>query len=61
MKRIQAFQFRLEPNGEQQRRMRQFAGGRRFVYNRALALQEARHAAGQPHLSYSALCAELKA
>ena len=60
MKRLQAFQFRLEPNGEQQRLMHQFAGCCRFVYNRALALQEERHAAGQPPLGYSKRCAVLK-
>ena len=60
MRRLQAFQFRLEPNGEQQRLMRQFAGCCRCVYNRALALQEERHAAGQSHLGYSKLCAALK-
>ena len=40
--------------------MRQFAGCCRFVYNRALALQEKRHAAGQSRFGYSKLCADLK-
>ena len=40
--------------------MHQFAGCCRFVYNRALALQEERHAAGQPPLGYSKRCAVLK-
>lgn len=34
-----AFKFELMPNGEQIRKMKQFAGCARFVYNRALAWQ----------------------
>lgn len=34
-----AFKFELMPNGEQVRKMKQFAGCARFVYNRALAYQ----------------------
>jgi putative transposase len=60
MKRLQAFRFELQPNGEQQRSMRRFAGACRFVYNKALALQRSRFAAGEKHLSYAGLCAELK-
>ena len=40
MKRLQAFQFELMPNDEQQRDMRRFAGARRFVYNKALETQK---------------------
>ena len=40
MRRIQAYRFELKPNGEQQRKMRRFAGSCRFVYNKALALQK---------------------
>ncbi len=39
MKRLQAFKYELQPNGEQQRAMRRFAGSCRFVFNKALALQ----------------------
>ncbi|OIQ69011.1 helix-turn-helix domain protein [mine drainage metagenome] len=46
MQRLQAFKYELGPNGEQQRQMRRFAGARRFVYNRALALQKERHEQG---------------
>jgi putative transposase len=59
MKRLQAFRFELRPNGEQQRLMRCFAGACRFVYNKALALQRSRFAAGEKYLSYAGLCAEL--
>ncbi len=40
MERLQAFKFELMPTGEQARKMRQFAGACRFVYNKALALQK---------------------
>jgi putative transposase len=43
MKRLQAYKFELMPNGEQQRKMRRFAGACRFVYNRALAWQKAQY------------------
>jgi putative transposase len=59
MKRLQAFRFELRPNGPQQCSMRRFAGACRFVYNKALALQRSRFAAGEKHLSYAGLCAEL--
>ena len=61
MERLQAYRFELRPDGEQQRKMRRFAGACRFVYNRALALQKARYAAGEKKLGYSALCREVTA
>jgi putative transposase len=59
MKIRQAFKFELRPSGEQVRLMRQFAGCRRYVYNRALALQQARREAGEQRLSYVALAKAL--
>ena len=59
MQRLQAYQFALKPNGEQQRLMRRFAGSCRHVYNKALALQQARHEAGEKKLGYAALCKAL--
>lgn len=44
MKRLQAYKFELMPDGEQQRQMRRFAGACRFVYNKALAWQNAQYA-----------------
>ncbi|MGB3918127.1 MAG: helix-turn-helix domain-containing protein [Thiothrix litoralis] len=35
----------LKPNGEQQRNLHRYAGSCRFVYNKALALQQANHEA----------------
>jgi putative transposase len=46
MQRLQAFRFEIMPTGEQVRKMRQFAGACRVVYNRALALQKETHEAG---------------
>ena len=40
MEQRQAYKFELRPNGEQARMMRRFAGSARYVYNRALALQQ---------------------
>ncbi|CAN7676632.1 transposase [Trinickia sp. LjRoot230] len=59
MERLQAFKFELMPNGEQQRKMRQFAGACRFVYNKALALQKETHAAGGKFINYVAMAKHL--
>lgn len=59
MKRQQAFRFELRPDGTQGRRLRQFAGACRFVYNRALALQKERYTQGEKKLGYAGLCKEL--
>jgi putative transposase len=47
MKRLQAYKFQIEPNGEQLREMRQFAGNARKVWNLALDRQQKNHAAGE--------------
>jgi putative transposase len=56
MKRPQAYKYELKPTGEQQRKMRRFAGSCRFVYNKALALQKERYDAGEKKLGYAGLC-----
>ena len=40
-----AFKFELMPNGEQTRKMKQFAGCSRFVFNKALAYQNEQYEA----------------
>ena len=55
MKRLQAFKFELQPNGEQARYMRRFAGSCRFVYNKALALQKANYETGGKFLNHCAM------
>jgi len=57
--RLQAFKFALRPNGEQIRNLRQFAGSRRFVYNKALALNVERYEKKKKRLGYAGLCALL--
>ena len=52
MERLQAFKFELQPNGENIRDMRCFAGSCRFVYNKALALQKANYEAGNKFIGY---------
>lgn len=47
------------PDGEQQRNMRRFAGSCRFVFNKALALQQAHYAESKKKLSYADLCKQL--
>src|SRR5690554_6758036 len=59
MQRLQAFKYELMPNGEQVRKMRQFAGMARFVFNRGLALQKEQYEAGEKKLGYAALCKAL--
>jgi IS605 OrfB family transposase len=45
MKRLQAYKFRIEPNGMQTRAMRGFAGNARKIWNLALKRQEENHKA----------------
>ena len=61
MQRLQAFKFELRPNGKQERDMRRFAGACRFVFNKALDLQQKRYAEGQKKLNYAELCKALTA
>ena len=56
MQRLQAFKYELKPNGQQERHMRRFAGSCRFVFNQALALQQARYEPGEKKLGYAGLC-----
>ena len=59
MQRLQAFKFELKPNGDQERDLRRFGGSCRFVFNKALALQQERYAAGEKTLGYADLCKAL--
>lgn len=61
MRHLQAFKYELMPTGEQSRLMRCFAGCCRFVFNKALALQQERHAVALPKLGYAGLCRQLTA
>ena len=59
MQRLQAYRFELKTTGEQQRNMRRFAGSCRFVFNKALAMQQERYKAGEKKLGYASLCKSL--
>jgi putative transposase len=59
MKRLQAYQYELQPNGQQRRDMRRLAGSCRFVFNKALAMQKARYKNGEKKLGYAGLCKAL--
>ncbi|MCK0505790.1 RNA-guided endonuclease InsQ/TnpB family protein [Aromatoleum anaerobium] len=61
MQRLQAFKFELMPTGEQQRDMRRFSGSCRFVFNKALALQQSNHEAGGKFIGYVAMAKHLTA
>jgi len=56
MQRLQAFKYELRPDGQQARQMRRYAGSCRFIFNKALALQKARHEQGEKKLGYAGLC-----
>ena len=61
MQRLQAFKFELMPDGRQEWQMRRFAGSCRFVFNQALALQQANRQDGGKFIGYVAMAKYLTA
>ena len=59
--RLQAFRYELMPNSDQARLMRRYAGSRRFVYNKAFALQQENYANGNKFINYVAMAKHLTA
>ena len=59
MKRRKAYKFRLKTNQAIARKLAQFAGSSRLVWNKALAFQKERLSAKQSCLSYAGLTKEL--
>ncbi|END7903723.1 transposase [Escherichia coli] len=59
MKQQLSFKFRLRPDGQQERQMSRFAGACRFVFNRALALQNENHEAGNKYIPYGKMASWL--
>src|SRR5947208_3442274 len=55
MKRMQAFKYELQPDGEQERAMRKFSGSCRFIFNKALALQKESYEGGNEFIGYVAM------
>jgi putative transposase len=56
MKRLQAYKFELKTNERHCRELGRIGGCSRFVWNKALALQEALYASGEKKLGYTDLC-----
>ena len=61
MKRLQAYQFQLKTTPGMDSRMRQFSGSCRFVWNKALALQQERYQAEGTRINYNDLAGLLVA
>lgn len=61
MQRLQAYKYALQPNGQQERQMRRFAGSCRFAWNKALAMQKQNHDAGGKFINYVAMAKQLTA
>jgi putative transposase len=61
MEILSAFKFELMPTGEQARDMRRFAGARRFVFNKALAMQQENHKLGGKFISYVSMSRHMTA
>ncbi len=59
MQKLRAFKFKLKTNPRQCTKLSQLAGCKRFVYNKALNLQNERLSRGEALLSYPDLCKEL--
>ena len=60
MKRLQAYKFQLKTKAAQKSLMRRFAGGCRFVWNKALALEKEAYEETGRRLGYSNLCVHLR-
>jgi len=52
----QGFKFRLRPSAQQSSLLRRNAGCCRFVWNKALAEQQARHARGEAYTGFAGMC-----
>jgi putative transposase len=59
VKRIQAYKFKLMPNGVNQRGLPQYAGSGRFVFNKALALSQRYYRRFKKSISYQKMCGQL--
>lgn len=59
MKQLQAFEFAIEYNWEEERFMRKTVGACRFVFNKALAIQIENYEAGNKYISYESMAKQL--
>lgn len=58
---MKAYRFQLRCKPAQERAMRRFAGGLRWVWNQALAQQRERHERGEKFAGYAQICTWLTA
>lgn len=56
MSTIRAYKFQLRFKPAQERALRRFAGGLRWIWNRALAEQKARYVRGEKFAGYAQMC-----
>ncbi len=61
MPTIKAYRFRMRCKPAQERSLRRFSGGLRWVWNRALAEQKARHERGESYVGFAQMCKWLTA
>ena len=59
MIRKQAYKYKLQPCGAQERSNRKFSGACRFVFNKALALQKENYEAGNKFITYVEMAKKL--
>jgi len=59
MKQLQAFEFAIEYDWEEERFMRKTVGACRFVFNKALAIQIENYEAGNKYISYESMAKQL--
>ncbi len=59
MKQLQAFEFELKHNWEEECFLRKSAGACRFVFNKALAIQIENYEAGNKYISYVSMAKQL--
>jgi putative transposase len=59
MKRLQAYKFQLKTNQTEAGNLRRIAGSCRYIWNKALALQQERRGRDEKKLGYSDLCKSL--
>ena len=61
MSTMKAYRFQLRCKPAQERALRRFAGGLRWVWNQALAQQRERHERGEKFAGYAQMCTWLTA
>ena len=58
---LRGYRFQLRPRSAQAAQLGRYAGMMRWIWNRALAEQQARRERGEKHAGYASMCAWLTA